>query len=190
MDKPTHEGKAITVGVLSDTHNHLYPEVKELLSGVDHIVHAGDVCTPHVLSELRTIAQLTVVRGNCDAGAWADGLPVRAELELGGVRIVVAHIGGRPREENSAAIAAGRSIGADVVIFGHSHLATVERKDGVLYLNPGSAGPRRYGRPRTIAFLRIEASTDAVPARWAPSPVGGFSEHRSGGGLKGRRRAG
>ncbi len=142
------------MGVLSDTHDHLYPEVKELLSGVDHIIHAGDVCNPHLLAELGGIAPLTVVRGNCDMGPWADSLSARAEVELGGVQILVGHVGGRLREEVSRR--ATGAAGVDVVICGHSHQALVERKDGALYLNPGSAGPRRYGRPRTMAFLKIE----------------------------------
>jgi uncharacterized protein len=145
---------AIIVGVLSDTHDHLYPEVKVLLSGVDHIIHAGDVCNPHLLTELRGIAPLTVVRGNCDMGPWANALPPRAQPELGGLQILVGHVGGRLRQE--VARSGAEAGGVDVVIFGHSHQALVERKDGVLYLNPGSAGPRRYGHPRTIAFLKIE----------------------------------
>jgi uncharacterized protein len=151
--RATEQHRGLVVGVISDTHNHLCAEVKELLDGVDHIIHAGDVCSPTVLSELRGIAPLTVVRGNCDAGAWADTLPARAEFELGGVRVVMGHIGGRLREE--AASRGSGPGGFDVVVFGHSHQPVVERKDGVLYLNPGSAGPRRYGRPRTMAFLRI-----------------------------------
>ena len=154
---------ALVVGVISDTHGHLYPEVKELLDGVDHIIHAGDVCTPSVLSELRGIAPLTVVRGNCDAGPWADGLPVRAELELGGARVLIGHIGGKLRED-AAARGSGRG-GLDVVVFGHSHQPLVEHKDRILYLNPGSAGPRRYGRPRTMAFLRIGAAQRGGPAK-------------------------
>ena len=152
------ERDGLVIGVISDTHNHLYPEVKALLDGVDHIIHAGDVCSPTLLSELRRIAPLTVVRGNCDAGAWADALPVRAEFALGGVRVVMGHIGGQLREE---ATARGSGPGGlDIVVFGHSHQPMVEQKGGVLYLNPGSAGPRRYGRPRTMAFLRIAPEED------------------------------
>ncbi len=145
--------KEVVVGVLSDTHDHLYPEVRELLEGVDHIVHAGDVCRPEILSALRAIAPVTAVRGNCDAGAWAETLPVRAEFALCGARFLLGHMGGRLRDEADV-----RSTGAErvhVVIFGHSHQALVEQRNGVLHLNPGSAGPRRYGRPRTIAFVRI-----------------------------------
>jgi hypothetical protein len=158
----TEAQEGLVVGVISDTHGFLYPEVKELLAGVDHIIHAGDVCTASLLSELRGIAPLTAVRGNCDAGAWGDALPVRAEMELGGVRIMVGHIGGKLREE-AASRGSGRG-GVDVVIFGHSHQSLVERKEGVLYLNPGSAGPRRHGRPRTMAFLRIAPASAGVSA--------------------------
>jgi putative phosphoesterase len=153
-EERVHEERAeLVVGVISDTHNHLYPEVKELLRGVDHIIHAGDICVPGLLAELRGVAPLTAVRGNCDVGAWADALPTRAEVELGGARILVGHIGSRLRED-----AGSRDPdrgGLDVVVFGHSHQPLVESKNDVLYLNPGSAGPRRYGRPRTMAFLRI-----------------------------------
>jgi hypothetical protein len=153
----------LVIGVISDTHGHLYPEVKDALAGVDHIVHAGDVGMPELLTELCTIAPVTAARGNCDTGAWADSLPLRAEVELGGARILVGHIGGRLREEAAASRNSGRA-SADVVIFGHSHQALVERKDGVLYLNPGSAGPRRYGRPRTMAFLKIAPATSGKTA--------------------------
>lgn len=146
----------LVVGVISDTHDHLYPEVKQLLEGVDHILHAGDVCSPGVLAELRQIAPVRAVRGNCDAGAWAESLPGRDEFGLGAARIAMIHMGGRLRElvaHNDPSSAAW-----DVIVFGHSHQALVELKNGVLVLNPGSAGPRRYGRPRTMAFLRISAT--------------------------------
>lgn len=168
---PTSDRRAeLVVGVISDTHDHLYPEVKALLKGVDQIIHAGDVCSPAILAELRSLAPLPliVVRGNCDVGAWAADIPVRAEFELGGRRILVGHVGTALRRE--AVTRAARPVGTagdggsamigaadpvDIVIFGHSHQALVEQKDGVLHLNPGAAGPRRYGRPRTMAFLRI-----------------------------------
>lgn len=154
----------MVVGVISDTHNHLYREVKELLEGVDHIVHAGDICVPQLLAELRGIAPVTAVRGNCDLGSWAGALPSRAEFELGGTRILVAHMLGHLRERPADGVTGRRADAVqphtrvNVAIFGHSHQPSVERKDGVLYLNPGSAGPRRYGRPRTMAFLNIPGS--------------------------------
>ncbi len=163
------EQALLVIGVISDTHNHLYPEVKELLSGVDHIVHAGDVCSAGLLTQLGGIAPLTVVRGNCDAGPWADALPTRAEVELGGARILVGHVGGRLRDE-VASLGSGASA-PDVVVFGHSHQPLMEERDGVLFLNPGSAGPRRYGRPRTMAFLRIALEDGDGPVAAARAPA-------------------
>ena len=156
------DAKTVTVGVLSDTHGHLYPRVKQLLMGVDHIVHAGDVGSPRVLAELKTLAPVTAVRGNCDVDAWARALPARAEVELGGVRILVGHIAARP---HAKADPAGRDEGGGfaAVITGHSHMAAQEIRDGVLHLNPGSAGPRRYGRPRTVARLTIHPAATIEP---------------------------
>ena len=158
--------RPLVVGVLSDTHGYLYPEVAEHLKGVDHILHAGDVGTAEVLRALRSIAPVTAVRGNVDMGGWADALPSRAEVELGGVCIVVGHIS--PRADGS-----GRAGQPVVVVSGHSHIASEQRRDGVLYLNPGSAGPRRFGRPRTLACLEIwpapsEAAAPRVVAQIIP----------------------
>ncbi|MFH0916654.1 MAG: metallophosphoesterase family protein [bacterium] len=154
--------RTIIVGVLSDTHGYLYPPVKRLLEGVDHIIHAGDVGSARVLAELRTLAPVTAVRGNCDAEVWAQSLPARAEVDLGEARILVGHVAGRLRAE------AGDG-GFAVVISGHSHLASYEERDGVLYLNPGSAGPRRFGRPRTVARLEIRPRRGAEAKKEAGS---------------------
>lgn len=159
--------RGLVVGVLSDTHGHLYPEVRELLQGVDHIIHAGDVGSRLVLAELESIAPVTAVRGNCDHEAWAQSLPVRAEIEIGGTRILVGHMAGALRDTG----AADNNSGGDfaVVISGHSHLAVREERDGVLLLNPGSAGPRRCGRPRTIARLKIQPSRLAAAEDSSPT---------------------
>jgi len=135
------------VGIISDTHSHLYPQAAQLLGGVDHIIHAGDVGSAEVLRALRSIAPVVAVRGNCDHGGWADALPGWAEVELAGVRIVVGHIAPRP--------VSGGGGQAMVVVSGHSHIASLEQRGPVLHVNPGSAGPRRFGRPRTIAKLEI-----------------------------------
>jgi putative phosphoesterase len=152
----------ITVGVVSDTHGQLYAEVKRALDGVDHIVHAGDIGSSQVLTELRSMAPVTAVRGNCDYEAWARELPLHAEIELGGARILVGHIGAQLRGRVDAAREAGDAGGFTVVITGHSHLALVETRDGSLYLNPGSAGPRRFDRPRTVALLTIWSARTGV----------------------------
>ena len=137
----------LVVGVVSDTHGHLYPRVAQLLEGVDHIIHAGDVGSAEVLRALRSIAPVVAVRGNCDLDGWANALPAWAEVELAGVRIVVAHMAPRPE--------GGSGGQAMVVVSGHSHIASLDQRGLVLYLNPGSAGPRRFGRPQTIAQLEI-----------------------------------
>jgi len=145
------------IGVLSDTHGRVYPRVAELLRGVNHIVHAGDVGSAEVLAALRSIAPVVAVRGNCDFGTWADDLPARTELRVAGVPILVAHIAGRPE---SAAPRVGLELGDGgprVIVSGHSHVASLERRGDVLYLNPGSAGPRRFGRPRTVARIEVVA---------------------------------
>jgi putative phosphoesterase len=145
--------KVVVVGVISDTHGQLPARVKTLLQGSDHIVHAGDIGSEQVLDQLRAIAPVTAVRGNSDLEAWSRALPVRAELELGGVHILVGHI------------AAALRIAEDsqVVITGHSHMAALEWRCGILHLNPGSAGPRRFGRSRSVARLVIQPAGADVP---------------------------
>jgi putative phosphoesterase len=136
--------------VVSDTHGRLHPRLLELFRGVDHIVHAGDVGSEVVLDGLRSLAPLTAVRGNVDSGPHAWDLPLEAEVELCGARILVRHI----KEE---LLAQGRAAlqGYQVVVVGHSHKPLVELSDGVLFLNPGSAGPRRFRLPRAAAILEI-----------------------------------
>jgi len=162
---------AYTVGVVSDTHGKLCPEVRRLLTGVDHILHAGDIGSAAVLSELGAVAGVTAVRGNCDYEAWALSLPVTAEIELAGVRFVLTHM---VRSEGDFSRKPSTELVPQVVVSGHTHLAALEWRDEVLYLNPGSAGPRRFGRPRTIALVwvfdslggptnRVRAEILAVP---------------------------
>ena len=140
----------IRIGVISDTHGLLRPEASAFLQGCDAIVHAGDICDASVLDALAQLAPVTAVRGNNDLGAWADALDETALLEIGGVRIHMVHdlalLGLDP---------AAASI--DVVVSGHSHKPLIERRGGVLFLNPGSAGPRRFKLPITLAELVIDA---------------------------------
>ncbi len=167
----TQSDKPIVVGVLSDTHGHLYSEVRQHLEGVDHIIHAGDVGSAQVLAALRALAPLTAVRGNCDTGAWAAALPVETEVEIGGVRILVGHIASRLRETCARG-------GIRAVISGHTHRAESEERGGVLHLNPGSAGQERFGRPRTMARLVI-TPTDASPG--GDRPPSAVTQPRAGG---------
>ncbi|WP_134166632.1 metallophosphoesterase family protein [Paraburkholderia caballeronis] len=139
------------VALISDTHNLVRPELLRFVEGCDAIVHAGDICEAAVLDTLSRIAPLTAVRGNNDRGAWADVLPVQARLDVGGVRIAIVHelpdLSGDPRND-----------GVAVVVSGHSHKPSLDRRDGVIYVNPGSAGPRRFRLPITAAMLTIDAS--------------------------------
>lgn len=137
------------LGIVSDTHGLLRPWVLEALQGCDHIVHAGDVGDPAILGQLEEIAPVTAVRGNCDHGAWAERLPWTAVVELPEASIYVLHI-------LSTLDLDPASAGMDVVIYGHSHEPAEESHDGVLYLNPGSAGPRRFDLPISLARLVLE----------------------------------
>jgi putative phosphoesterase len=136
------------IGVISDTHDLLRPQTVEALRGVDHILHAGDICGPRVLHELAAIARVDAVRGNNDRGDWASDLAENAALEFGGIRIHMLH-------DLSQLAFDPATAGFHIVISGHSHRPLIETRDGVLYLNPGSAGPRRFTLPIALATLDI-----------------------------------
>ena len=138
----------IVIGVISDTHGLLRPEAVNALRGVDMILHAGDIGGPEILDELGRIAPVLAVRGNNDKGDWARDIPDRRAVEFGGLRISMLH---DLKEINQSSEAAN----ARVVVAGHSHRPSVEERAGILYLNPGSAGPRRFSLPTTVALLRI-----------------------------------
>ena len=137
------------MGVISDTHGLLRPEATRALAGVDLIIHAGDVGAPEILKELEAIAPVTVVRGNVDRGHWANRCPKTAVLEAGGVRIYVLHDAAQLDLDPQAA-------GFAAVVTGHTHRASMRERDGVLYFNPGSAGPRRFSLPITMGRLIVE----------------------------------
>ena len=138
-----------TIGVISDTHGLLRPEAVAALRGVSQILHAGDVGTPEILETLREIAPVTAVRGNVDREAWARALPNSQVVEVDGVSIYMLHILDELDLKPEAA-------GFRVVIYGHSHVPKSEVKKGVLYFNPGSAGPRRFKLPITVGRLIVE----------------------------------
>jgi len=139
----------LRLGLISDTHGLLRDEALAALAGVDRVLHAGDVGRPEVLEALARIAPVTAVRGNVDREPWARQLPMSASAEIGGVRVHVLHI---LAELDLDPVAAG----VRVVVYGHSHVPALETRDGVLYVNPGSAGPRRFALPTTVAELTIE----------------------------------
>ncbi len=137
------------IGVISDTHGLLRPEAMEALRGSGHIIHAGDVGSPEILEKISAIAPVTAIRGNVDTGAWCRTLPETQAVELGGIFIYVLHDLARLDLKPKAA-------GFGVVISGHSHAPKRQWRDGVLYFNPGSAGPRRFKLPVTVGLLMIE----------------------------------
>jgi len=140
-----------TVGVISDTHGLLRPQALAVLKGSDYIIHAGDVGSPEIIGQLAEIAPVTAVRGNVDMEAWARKLPESNVLEVRGVSLYVLH--DLAQLDLNAAAA-----GFAAVISGHSHKPGHELRDGVLYLNPGSAGPRRFKLPVTVARLHVAGS--------------------------------
>ena len=141
------------IGVISDTHGLLRPEAEERLTGVDLIIHAGDIGDPEIVPRLRAIAPTTAIRGNVDTQEWAREFPNWEAVTLAGRSIYVLHDLG---DLNLDPVTAG----FDIVISGHSHRPRMETIDGVLYLNPGSAGPRRFALQITLATLDL--SDDAI----------------------------
>jgi putative phosphoesterase len=143
------------IGLVSDTHDLLRPEVLEFLRGSAHIIHAGDICGPQVLQALARLAPLTAVRGNNDRGEWARDLRLTETVQVGPVRIHVVH------DIADLDLAAAGDVQA--VVYGHSHRPQVEQRAGVLHVNPGSAGPRRFKLPISAGELRLDGG--AVSAR-------------------------
>jgi putative phosphoesterase len=137
------------VGVVADTHGLLRPEAVAALAGVETIIHAGDVGDQAILDRLREIAPVYAVRGNIDKGEWARALPLTQVVEVGDALLYVLHIRAELDLDPAAA-------GFQAVIFGHSHQPSMEWKNGVLYLNPGSIGPRRFRLPVSLALLTVE----------------------------------
>ena len=137
------------IGVISDTHGLLRPEAIDVLSGAERIIHAGDIGDPAILQRLSEIAPVTAVRGNVDRDAWAKKIPETNVLEVDGVSIYILHI-----LENLDLKPKASGFGA--VIYGHSHVPKQQMKDGVLYFNPGSAGPRRFDLPVTVGKLIVQ----------------------------------
>jgi uncharacterized protein len=142
--------KRITLGVISDTHGLLRPEAVDALRLSDRILHSGDIGAPEILEALAKIAPVTAVRGNVDTASWARTLPETEVIELGGVSIYTLHDRGQLDLKPEAA-------GFRVVVYGHSHQPKIEKKNGVLYFNPGSAGPRRFRLPVSVGRLTIIA---------------------------------
>jgi putative phosphoesterase len=143
---------ALRIGLISDTHGLLRPQAMDALAGVDGIIHAGDIGNAAVLESLASIAPLAAIRGNNDTGEWAAAIPETLRLDIGGVKAYVLH---DLKQLDIDPVAEG----IDVVIAGHSHKPLIERRDEVLFVNPGSAGPRRFRLPVSMAFLEANGRT-------------------------------
>jgi uncharacterized protein len=142
------------IGVISDTHGLLRPEAVAALRGVEHILHAGDVGDGAILDALREIAPVTAIRGNVDVSGACAELPATDVVELGGKLFYLVH-SVHDLDINPAAA------GVAMVVSGHSHKASVQVRDGVIYFNPGSAGPRRFSLPVTVGFVTVEDGVEA-----------------------------
>jgi hypothetical protein len=141
--------RALAIGVISDTHGLLRPEALVVLHGSDFIIHAGDIGDQAILGRLAQIAPVTAVRGNIDKEAWAKKIPASSVLEVGGLSIYILH-------DLTLLDLNPQAAGFAAVIYGHSHISKQEIKNGVLYFNPGSAGPRRFNLPVSVGRLIVE----------------------------------
>jgi putative phosphoesterase len=142
---------AVSVGVISDTHGLLRPEAVAALRDSELILHAGDVGNTEVLERLRHIAPTIAVRGNADAGVWANALPLTEVIEVGGLHLYMLH-------DLSTLDLDPKAAGFAAVISGHTHKPVADIRDGVLYLNPGSAGPRRFSLPIAVARVQVDGA--------------------------------
>ena len=156
----------ITIAVLSDTHGLLRPEIPNAIKDVDHIIHAGDLGKMEILDELNGITPTSIVRGNVDTGAWAASLPYDTVVEIAGQQLYILHDIDTLDIDPQAA-------GFSAVIYGHSHQPKIDYKDNVLYLNPGSIGPRRFKLPVSYAMLRINHGSLAPELIEIPKKHGG-----------------
>jgi hypothetical protein len=146
---PAPTQAVVVIGVLSDTHGLLRSEALAALRGSDYIIHAGDIGDPIIVKKLRELAPVTAIRGNVDREAWAKKIPATDVLEVGGISIYVLHNLQQLELKPEAA-------GFGVVVYGHSHMPKQEMRNGVLYFNPGSAGPRRFQLPVTTGRLTVQ----------------------------------
>jgi uncharacterized protein len=157
------------IGIISDTHGLLRPEAVEFLRGSEHIIHAGDIGSPEIVPALEKIAPVTVIRGNIDTQTWARRFAETEVVELGGFQIYVIH-------DVNALDLNPAAAGFAAVISGHSHKPAQSNKDGVLYFNPGSAGPRRFSLPVGIGRLEIGPAGIQGSLHRLDIPQGRFSD--------------
>ena len=163
MTSAPRSTQAVVAGVISDTHGLLRPQVMTLFRGSGILFHAGDIGNLQVVQDLRSIARVVAVRGNNDKGRWAKKFPLRETVEFAGVRFYVIHDLKELDLNPSAA-------DFQVVISGHSHRPLIERRQGVLFVNPGSAGPRRFTFPISVARVTLTRAGVAARILEVPAP--------------------
>jgi putative phosphoesterase len=144
-----NSGNSLRVGLISDTHGLLRPEAKRFASDCDYLIHAGDIGSADILEQLAAFAPLTAVKGNNDGQAWAAHLSETEMIRIGGVFVYIIH-------DVSALDIDPQAVGVRVVVSGHSHKPSVSERDGVIYVNPGSCGPRRFRLPISVGELLVE----------------------------------
>jgi putative phosphoesterase len=144
-------GKALRVGIVSDTHGLLRPEAKMFAGGCDYIIHGGDIGSQSILDDLAALAPLIAVKGNNDLQPWATQLPETEMIRVGGVFVYVIHDISQLDVDPHAA-------GVQVIVSGHSHKPLIEQRDGILYVNPGSCGPRRFTLPISVGEMMVEGT--------------------------------
>jgi putative phosphoesterase len=155
------------LGIISDTHGLLRPQAAAFLQGSDRILHGGDIGNAEVLTQLSAIAPVTAIRGNNDRGAWAQAIPETALFEFGGIHVYAIHDLSLLDIDPSAA-------GIQVVVSGHSHKPLIEQRDGIVFVNPGSAGRRRFKLPISVADILIEGG--AISSRIVELKIDGAAQ--------------
>ena len=148
MNRKSESKDNYAVGIISDTHGLLRPRAVDALEGSDLIIHVGDIGAPRIIDELKMIAPVIAVRGNMDNGGWAYDLKRSESIVVNGHVLYVVHDVGRLDIEPASA-------GVNAIIYGHSHRPSIQKHEGILYINPGSAGPRRFTLPVSVAVLSI-----------------------------------
>ena len=156
--------KITTIGVISDTHGLLRPEALAALRGSELILHAGDVGRPEILDDLQKLSPVVAVRGNVDNGDWAARLPLTTVVNAGSLTIYMLH-------DVKQLDLDPRAAGFNIVVSGHSHQPACTERDGMIYLNPGSAGPRRFQLPVTIARIDLRGVTPRIEIIPLPEPL-------------------
>lgn len=160
----------VRYGLVSDTHGLFEPRLAELFAGCERLLHAGDVVGARVLEALAALAPVDVVRGNNDVGPEGERLPSHVVVPVGDLSVLVLHELGKPGRPVMPARRLIDSLGVNIVVYGHSHQPSVEVRGGVLYVNPGSSGPRRFRLPRSAGILEVEGRTARVEIRDLQDP--------------------